>query len=187
MEKRPGFLLYFDIRPALERLNDAERGQWLLAVINYAEFGALPSELGGMVGMAFDMFKPTVDRDAERYDGRVLKNRYAVFCREEQKRGETPCSFDEFKERCNQTISLDIERYPTTTTASAPTPTTTPTPTTAAAATTAPTTATARASTPTAAGELTEEYHKITNDEFNRLRNEKLAALMGSASAPPRQ
>ena len=114
MVDRPGFMLYFDIRPALQRMNNEERGQWLAAVIDYAEFGVIPSELDNMAGMAFDMFRPRIDQDAKRYSDKVLQSKYAVYCREAQRREETPCSFDEWLN--NQAISSDNERYPTTTT-----------------------------------------------------------------------
>ena len=129
MSDRPGFMLYFDIRPALQRMNNEERGQWLAAVVDYAEFGVIPSELDNMAGMAFDMFRPRIDQDAKRYSDKVLQSKYAVYCREAQRHEETPCSFDEWLN--NQAISDDNERYPTTTATTTTTANTniTPTPT----------------------------------------------------------
>ncbi|MCR5575687.1 MAG: DUF6291 domain-containing protein [Oscillospiraceae bacterium] len=87
---RPGVMLYFDsVRPALNRLDDLQCGRLFRAVVDYAEYGTIP-ELEPLVGMAFDLLVPKIDRDAEKYEESREQRQYAVYCREKQRAGE-PC------------------------------------------------------------------------------------------------
>lgn len=74
-------MLYFDMRPALTRLSADEQGKLLMAMFDYAELGVVP-ELDGMVGLCFDMIKPKLDRDADKYEYQKLHGRYMAYCRE---------------------------------------------------------------------------------------------------------
>lgn len=108
--QRPGVILYFDtLCPALARLTNEQRGELLQGIVEYAQTGAIP-ELDNMAGMAFDMLRPGIDRDAARYEDTRELRKYAVYCREQKKRGETPSSFEEWQ----QMVSNDNRRYPTT-------------------------------------------------------------------------
>ncbi len=125
-KQRPGVMLYFDtLCPALARLKNEQSGELLKGIVEYAMTGAIP-ELDDMAGMAFDLLRPGIDRDEERYEDTREQRKYAVYCRETKKRGETPSSFEEWQ----QMVSCDIGRYPTTTTTTTPNPTTTPATTT---------------------------------------------------------
>ena len=67
-KERPGVMLYFDVlRPMINRLDAAQCGVLLRAVMDYAQYGVMP-ELDPMTGMAFDMLVPKIDHDAERYE-----------------------------------------------------------------------------------------------------------------------
>ena len=70
MGKQPGVMLYFEIRPCLERLTMDEQGQLFNAILNYGEFGIEPG-FEYMLGIAWDFIKPRLDRDKERYEERV--------------------------------------------------------------------------------------------------------------------
>ena len=93
--ERPGVVLYFDIRPALNRLTREQCGDLLLAVLNYAEFGEKP-ELDDLVGMAFDLIAPRIDRDAAKYAEKQQKSRYAVYCRKAQADGQQCLEFEDW-------------------------------------------------------------------------------------------
>lgn len=145
-KQRPGVVLYFDtLCPALARLNNDQSGALLKGIIEYAMTGAIP-ELDDMAGMAFDMLRPRIDTDGEHYEDKREQTKYAVYCREAKKRGETPCSFEEWQ----QMVSCDIGRYPTTTTT--PNPTTTPATTPAKTPTSIPTANTSSTTAGAAAG-----------------------------------
>lgn len=70
MRKQPGVMLYFDIRPCLERLSLEDQGQLFRAILDYGEYGAEP-DFEYMLGIAWDFIKPRLDRDRERYEERI--------------------------------------------------------------------------------------------------------------------
>ena len=71
-KQRPGVMLYFDtLCPALARLTNEQRGELLQGIVGYAQSGTIP-ELDGMTGMAFDLLRPGIDRDGERYEAQRI-------------------------------------------------------------------------------------------------------------------
>ena len=66
MKQQPGVMLYFEIRPCLDRLTMDEQGQLFNAILNYGEEGIEPN-FNYMLGIAWDFIKPRLDRDRERY------------------------------------------------------------------------------------------------------------------------
>lgn len=115
---KPGVMFYFDIRPCIKRLTLEEKGVLFEAILDYAELGVVP-ELDGVLGVAWDFIQPKLDRDSGQYDRKVEQKQYAVFVREVKKSGGIPPTFEEWRGvsdiECNQLISTDIERYPTST------------------------------------------------------------------------
>lgn len=67
MGKQPGVMLYFEIRPCLERLTMEEQGQLFRAILDYGEEGIEPN-FDYMLGIAWDFIKPRLERDRERYE-----------------------------------------------------------------------------------------------------------------------
>lgn len=63
---KPGVMLYFDIRPSLNRMTDAEQAQLFRAILDYGQFGTDPG-FEDRLGLAWDFIKPMIDRDATRY------------------------------------------------------------------------------------------------------------------------
>lgn len=96
MAERPGFMLYFDTTPALDRLSDVEAGQLFKALLHYAQFGEVPT-LDGLAGFAFDLLRPRLDRDRQAYRERCEKNRYVAYSREAKRRGEEPADFETWR------------------------------------------------------------------------------------------
>ncbi len=120
---RPGVMIYFEsVRPALSRLDNEQCGALFRAIIDYAEYGAV-SDLEPMTGMAFDLLRPKIDRDAEKYEESREQRQHAVYVREAKRRGEEPLTLSEWRTNRelssdNGPISPDIENigsYPSTT------------------------------------------------------------------------
>ena len=100
-KQRPGVMIYFDsIRPALKRLDNEQCGALFRAVLDYSEYGEIP-DLEPMTGMVFDLLRPKLDRDAERYEEGREQRQYATYCRESKKKGEQPQSFESWKTKVN--------------------------------------------------------------------------------------
>lgn len=131
MSERPGFMVYFDSAPAFERLSDGDAGKLIKAVFSYASTGAL-MPLDGMTAMAFDLLRPRLDRDAEKYEQTIQRRRYGGYSKACRERGEDPLDYEAWLEHAHACTSMPTV---TTTTAS--------TTATAATATTAPTVTTA--------------------------------------------
>ena len=134
VKARPGVMVYFEaVRPALSRLDNEQCGALFRAIIDYAEYGAV-SDLEPMTGMAFDLLRPKIDRDAEKYEESREQRQHAVYVREAKRRGEEPLTLSEWRTNRelssdNGPISPDIENigpYPSTTTSPATSTFTTP-------------------------------------------------------------
>lgn len=96
--KRPGIMIYFDIRPALNRLYDDERGKLLLAMLDYGEQGIIPDfsndERCDMLEFAWEWIMPKLDHDGIRYEQTLHKNEYAAYCSVEKRNGKEPRDYD---------------------------------------------------------------------------------------------
>ena len=75
MQKRPGVMLYFDRLTFLDRLDDEQAGKLFKSLIRYSRDGEVP-EIGDLaLGMAWDVLRPVLDYDAERYEAICERNR----------------------------------------------------------------------------------------------------------------
>ena len=77
--KRPGCMLYFKIRPLLEKMTNEERGIIVMAMLDYAERGkktVLPERLD----FVWPMIAYDLDSDAERYAEICEKRSAAAKC-----------------------------------------------------------------------------------------------------------
>ena len=130
---RPGVMLYFDMLEPIRVLPDADKGQLLVAILEYGKEGTVP-QFDGMLALAWGFVRPKIDRDLEEYERIVLRRQYATFCRERKRKNEPDVSFEDWLiitgYHNHHMISHDTnddQWYPTTTTAAITTPTTTPT------------------------------------------------------------
>ena len=116
--QRPGVILYFDtLCPALARLTDEDSGKLLRGIVDYVQTGALP-ELEGMPGMAFDLLRPGIDRDGDRYEYQCLHGQYMAYCRKTKERGEPLITEEEYIQQLTDTASN--YQLPTTTPSPSP-------------------------------------------------------------------
>ena len=90
-------MFYFDMLPALKRLSKLQKADLFEALLEYAQFGVLPEFDDVAVSVAWDFIQPRIDRDAQAYDLKCLKNQYSVYCRETKKNGKNPVPFDDWK------------------------------------------------------------------------------------------
>ena len=75
-EKKPGsMVIHLDQAGMLRMLSDKERGQLLLALIDYAQDGELPQHFKGRAALAFDVMRRAVDRNVARYNETCERNR----------------------------------------------------------------------------------------------------------------
>lgn len=111
VKERPGFMLYFELVPALSTMDDVEAGLLFKALMAYAQYGEV-RPLTGLSAFAFQVIRPRIDKDAENYAEKCRKSAYAAYVRDTQRRQETPLEYEVW---CSQ-LSDDIGRYPTTTT-----------------------------------------------------------------------
>ena len=75
MKEKPGVMLYFDRLPYLNRMDDTQRGRLFLWIMEYAQYGVIPEIEDPMLGMAWDVVKPAIDLDTERYEAKCERNR----------------------------------------------------------------------------------------------------------------
>ena len=175
MSERPGFMVYFDSAPAFERLSDVDAGKLIKAVFSYASTGAL-MPLDGMTAMAFDLLRPRLDRDAEKYEQTIQRRRYGGYSKACRERGEDPLDYEAWLEHAHACTSM-----PTTTTATTQSTATTTTATTTATTAVTPSVKTATDTTGNSNGSgkggaggnpLTAE------EEFERRRREGIAKVV---------
>ena len=173
---RPGVMIYFEsVRPALSRLDNEQCGALFRAIIDYAEYGAVP-DLEPMTGMVFDLLRPKIDRDAEKYEESREQRQHAVYVREAKRRGEQPLTLPEWRlyretSSDNGPISPDIENI-------GPYPSTTISPATATSTTTALSTSSSVSSSTAGEGAETEEGCKGEGEgEPQQLYREWLSAM----------
>lgn len=96
-DTRPGVMLYFaDVTPMLKYMDDQQLGGFIRQVLGYAQTGAEPGDLDPMAAMAFEVMRPRIDRDADNYNGKAYRSRYASYCSACRRRGIEPVSIEEW-------------------------------------------------------------------------------------------
>lgn len=94
--KRSGIVIRFDICPALRELTDAEVGQLFRALLEYGQTGVLPGFQDRTLRTVWRQLQARADQDAAKYSKKCLDSRFAVYCREAEKKGQIPLPRDEW-------------------------------------------------------------------------------------------
>ena len=175
MSGRPGLMLYFDTVPVFERLSDEDAGRLIKAVLAYASTGELVP-LDGTLALLFELIRPKLDRDAEKYEQTVQKRKYGGYRKACYDRGETPLEYEVWLEHARACSCM-----PTTTATS-----TTATATTTATTSTTATTPTAKTNTNSTAASADSGKGSLRGNpdddaEFERQRREQIAKLTNYA------
>ena len=176
MAERPGVVVYFEIEPALQLLNDAQRGRLFTGMLEYARYGVLPAFGDPLLEMAWNFVKPSIDRDAERYAKSCHQKKLAGYKSDFRrnyapKHGLDPDDDAALQAYISQRLSTDADECQPI---EIPTATATPTP--------APTTneiiiqnGTTDAKRGVGRGE------QLSPEDFERNRQEQIARLLGQS------
>lgn len=111
-------MLYFEVRPALRRLSDEEKGRLFEAILDYGENSILPI-FDGCLGVAWDFIQPRIDADSQRYQRTTDARRAAANARW----GQEKVQKDAFAPFAMQTMPT-TDSTSTSATTSSPPPTT---------------------------------------------------------------
>ena len=80
--RRPGIVFYFNsFRPILENLDREWTKDFLLAILDYAEAGIMPSFDNPVMTAFFGILRPSIDADAAKYEKTVLHTAYMGYKR----------------------------------------------------------------------------------------------------------
>lgn len=66
MAKKPGVMIYFEVRACLSQMSTEEKGQLFEAILAYGEDGVLPDFTGGLQ-IAWSFIQQRIDTDNEKY------------------------------------------------------------------------------------------------------------------------
>ena len=84
-EKKPSsMVIHLDEAEIVRYLSDRDRGRLLLALIDYAQDGALPEGFKGSLSMCFDVLRRSIDRNVKRYQETCERNRQNAMKRWEE-------------------------------------------------------------------------------------------------------
>lgn len=85
MTKKPGIMLYFDLRNAIDDLSRAQLGELLVAMLAYGEDGEAPDFRDDpMLKLAWSFVKPRLDLDEEHYQQVAARRKRAAQIRWER-------------------------------------------------------------------------------------------------------
>ena len=80
MKKKPGVMVYFDLRKMLKLLPDTEKGKLFEAILEYGETGKV-GELTETLQIVWPLIQRRLDVDSLQYDKKVIKKKYAAYVR----------------------------------------------------------------------------------------------------------
>ena len=80
MKKKPGVMVYFDMRRMVKLLTDEEKGKLFEAILDYGETGQA-GELTDTLRIVWPLIQDRLDKDSFQYDKKVVKRKYAAYTR----------------------------------------------------------------------------------------------------------
>ena len=95
MKKKPGVMIYFDMRGMLKLLPDDEKGKLFEAILEYGDTGET-GELTQTLRLIWPLIQSRLDKDSFRYDKTVVKRKYAAYTRWAKEHQEEPMLFDDW-------------------------------------------------------------------------------------------
>ena len=129
MKQKPGVMIYFDICDALELLTNEQRGQIMMAILDYGENGIFPEFEDAALAMCWAFVKKRLDADDERYR-KATEQRANAARKRWQKKEKSETDSTECEAMRNDATECEAMRNMPTTTPTTTTATTTATTTT---------------------------------------------------------
>ena len=95
MKKKPGVMVYFDLRKMLKLLPDTEKGKLFEAILEYGETGKT-GELTDTLRIVWPLIQHRLDKDSLRYMDVGAKRRYAAYVRWAKEHHEHPMEYPDW-------------------------------------------------------------------------------------------
>ena len=96
MKKKPGVMVYFDLRKMLKLLPDAEKGKLFEAILDCGETGEV-GELTDTLRIVWPLIQNRLDSDSLRYAEVGCKRKYAAYVRWAKEHHELPMDYPIWK------------------------------------------------------------------------------------------
>ena len=107
MKKKPGVMVYFDMRRMVKLLTDEEKGKLFEAILDYGETGCV-GELTDTLRIIWPLIQNRLDTDSLRYTEVGLKRKYAAYVRWAKEHNEIPKEYSFWKkEKCYEMTRLN--------------------------------------------------------------------------------
>ena len=106
MKKKPGVMVYFDMRRMVKLLTDSEKGKLFEAILDYGETGTV-GELTDTLRIIWPLVQHRLDTDSLQYDKKIAKRKYASHVRWTKEHNEPTLTYDVWLD----TNGYDLEDY----------------------------------------------------------------------------
>ena len=95
MAKKPGVMIYFEVRPCLTQMSIEEKGRLFDAILSYAEDGEVP-DFDDRLLIAWSFIRQRIDFDQAKYDAKCRRAKEAREAKEAQEARERRFSRSSF-------------------------------------------------------------------------------------------
>ena len=95
MSNKPGVMMYFELRPSLDKMSDELAGKLFRIMMEYGETLYEP-EIPEGLEIAWPLIRCDIDRDHQTYQNKCTKNAYNAYSRWEKEKGQEPLTYDEW-------------------------------------------------------------------------------------------
>ena len=106
MKKKPGVMVYFDMRRMVKLLTDSDKGKLFEAILDYGETGSV-GELTDTLRIIWPLIQHRLDTDSLQYDKKIVKRKYASYVRWTKEHQQATLSYDDWLD----THGYDLEVY----------------------------------------------------------------------------
>lgn len=96
MAERPGVMIYFDVLPVIDSLNNSETAKLFRGILEYGKYGAVP-EFKGKLLTIWPLIQQRLDHDAGKYSLAIQRRKYAAYSRWERSDGRIPLPFQQWQ------------------------------------------------------------------------------------------